>query len=114
MCNIGGDKGSANGFSVLEKLMHSLISSNYLQSISWTGRGKGKERKVALSTFEHVINFITVMVKKADANYSSDKVQHDITYEILKRAPSKSKNKTMKRNIRVSSVSSEASVLSQK
>lgn len=114
---IGGVNGETGGFQVLEILMQTLISPSYLPSISWTGRGKGKERKTALNSFTQTVNIITVTVMKADSSYSSKKVQEAITYEILKRAPNKygqDRSTTInKRNTRKTSVSSESSTLSQ-
>lgn len=105
---IGGNKGSADGSLVLDSLMRSLISPEFLPKLSWTGRGKGKARKIPLNGYTNVINFITVIVMKADRKYSSPQVQADITYEVLKRAPAKF-GKSKKRG-RESSVSSESSV----
>lgn len=86
---IGGTNGSADGLKVLEKIVHSLISSQFLPSISWTGRGKGNERKIALSKYINLMNAITVTACKADVNFTSDKSTHKLKYTILKHAPSK-------------------------
>lgn len=64
---IGGNNGNSDGFEVLEKIVHSLISPQYLSSISWTGRGKANEKKVALSGYTNIMNLITLTVHKADA-----------------------------------------------
>lgn len=69
--------------------MQALINTSYLPEISWTGRGKKKERKVAFSRFTHLIDFIKVMTLKADNEYSDDQVDYRLTYHIFKRAPSK-------------------------
>lgn len=86
---IGGVNGSEDGCRVLEKLVHSLIDPLFLPNVSWTGRGKGKERKVSLCGYSHLINFIVVTVNKADTNFTEDKVNQKLKYTILKHAPSK-------------------------
>lgn len=80
---------NVDGFEVLQKLVLSLISSSLLPSVSWTGRGKGIERKIALCHFLHIRNFLTKIVCKADKSYNEDKIVRKLTYTILKRAPSK-------------------------
>lgn len=92
--------------------METLISSSYLGSISWTGRGKGKERKASLSTFKHIMNLITVIVMKADCTYCPSQIQKSITYDILKRAPLKYGNAS-KKLPSAPSTSSTSSELSQ-
>lgn len=89
--SIGGVNGKADGLQVLHKLMHFLISPKYIHSISWTGRGKGTEKKVAFSGFIHLINLITITVNKADNSYSSKDVDQKLKYTIFKHAPTKFK-----------------------
>lgn len=86
---IGGESGSSDGLKVLEKIVHSLISPHYLPSVSWTGRGKGNEKKVALSKFINVLYLITQSVNKADSSYNYDKSIQKLKYTILKHAPAK-------------------------
>lgn len=83
------DDGESFGNDVLQRLIHYLISPKYLSKVSWTGRGKGKEKKFALSACVQLINFIVATVNKIDSNYTYKKVVSEITYRILKRAPSK-------------------------
>lgn len=106
---VGGDKGTADGFKVLDNIMRAIINPSFLPSMSWTGRGKGKEQKIAFNGYPNLFNMITVAVMKADSQYDSTKVQEAITYEVLKRAPSKFGRKAKSRNVRTSSVSSESS-----
>lgn len=82
MQELGGD-------DALERLIHCLISPKFLPHVSWTGRGKGKERKFALGTCDQLINFIVVMMNKIDSSYNRKETISEITYVILKRAPSK-------------------------
>lgn len=70
----------------LKTLVHYIINPNFLPNISWTGRGKGNERKIALSGFVHLIDFITALVTRADSKFTRQKVQKKITYAILKHA----------------------------
>lgn len=77
------------GADLLERLTHYLISPKFLPHVSWTGRGKGKERKFALSKCIYLVNFIVITVSKVNKKYNHEKVVSEITYGLLKRAPSK-------------------------
>lgn len=83
------DDGESSGDVLLERLIHYLICPSFLPQISWTGRGKGKERKFAMSACVQLINFIVITMNKIDKSYNNKKVVGEITYGILKRAPSK-------------------------
>lgn len=84
-----GDDGNAHGELVLEKVVESVISPPFLRDISWTGKGKGKERKVSLSKFTHLIDFIKSITFKADKTFTNEQFEKKMIYGILKRAPSK-------------------------
>lgn len=106
---VGGDKGTADGFKVLNNIMRTIINPSLLPFISWTGRGKGKEQKIAFNVYRNLVNMITVAVMKADSQYDSTQVQESLTYEVFKRAVSKYGKKAQTRKVRKSSVSSESS-----
>lgn len=102
------DDGETSGNDVLQRLMHYLISPKYLPQVSWTGRGKGKERKFALSACVQLVNFIVLTMNKIDSSYTHKKVVSEITYGILKRAPSKfGKSKASNQKDGPASISSE-------
>lgn len=101
--SISGTGGNSNGFKVLEKIVFSLISPQFLPGISWTGRGKGNEKKFAMSALVHTMNLIVLSVCKADKNYDSDKVLKKFKYTILKTAPSKFGQKMQKDSSEMSS-----------
>lgn len=102
--------GKSTGNAILERLTQYLISPKYLPHVSWTGRGKEKERKFALSACDQLVNFIVVTVNKFDKNFNRDKVLHEMKYGILKRAPSKfGKAKGSKQNASSTSSSEESS-----
>lgn len=84
-----GSDGNSDGDTVVEKVVHSIISPPYLKDISWTGKGKGKERKVALSRFNHVIDFIKSITLKAAKTFTEEDFKDRLIYGILKRAPAK-------------------------
>lgn len=79
----------ASGDEILERMTHYLICPSFLPHVSWTGRGKGKERKFALSSCVRLVNFIVITINKIDSSYNHKKVVSDMTYGILKRAPLK-------------------------
>lgn len=86
---IGGSAGKSNGTKVLEPLVHALIAPNFLSNISWTGRGKGKEKKIALNAYVKLLNLITVTLNKADKSYNQLKTENDLKYKIIKYATAK-------------------------
>lgn len=81
--------GNADGETVQEKVVHALISPPYLKDISWTGKGKPKEKKVPLSKFENLVSFMKSITLKADKHYTEADFNHKMIYGILKRAPTK-------------------------
>lgn len=80
------DDGVSSGLEILQKLTHYLICPSFQSQISWTGRGKGKERKFALNSCTHLVNFLVVTVNKIHSKYTYKKVVNELTYNILKRA----------------------------
>lgn len=84
--SIGGSTGKSNGAKLLEPLVHSLITPTFLSSISWTGRGKGKEKKIALNAYVKLLNLITVTLNKADKSYNQLKTENELKYKIIKYA----------------------------
>lgn len=76
---IGGVNGNNDGEKVLEPVVHSLISPKFLSSISWTGRGRGKERKISLNFYENL----------ADTKFSQLKTLNTLKYKIIKYAQTK-------------------------
>lgn len=89
MKNIGGSSGKGNGAKILQPIVHTIISPTFLCSISWTGRGKGKERKIPFSIYVNIVNMITKLVTAADKNYTQVKTIEDLKYKIIKHAPAK-------------------------
>lgn len=85
--SLGNSTGS--GSAMLERVVHAMIEVSFLPSMSWTGKGKVKDEKIALGTFIHVINFIKVAVRRTDSSFSDEMFDGQIKYVILKRAPSK-------------------------
>lgn len=61
----------------------------FLSSISWTGRGKGKEKKIPLNGYVNILNLITLTLNKADASYNQLKTENDLKYKIIKYAAAK-------------------------
>lgn len=86
---IGGVNGSSDGKKILEPVVHSLISPKYLSAISWTGRGKKNERKIALSGYVNTLNLITLTLNKADDRFDHLKTITNLKYKILKYAHAK-------------------------
>lgn len=86
---IGGANGRGDGNKILEPVVHSLISPTFLSSISWTGRGKKNEKKIALSLYENAVNLISFTLNKADSHFNHLKTVNNLKYKIIKYAQSK-------------------------
>lgn len=81
---------------ILDPLVHAVITPTFLTFISWTGRGKGKERKIPLNKYIHVVNLIALTMNKADAKYNQLKTETDLKYKIIKHAVTRYTNSTSK------------------
>lgn len=69
--------------------MHAIIEPTFLPSISWSGRGRGKELKIALSKYTKIVNLIAEILNKADENFDQLKTIQCLKYKIIKYAPAK-------------------------
>lgn len=94
----------------MEPVVHALIAPDFLPSISWSGRGRGKEEKIALSKYTKLINLIVETVIRADATFDNLQTIKSLKYKILKYAPAKygSKEKNPDVTIENNSVANEA------
>lgn len=86
---IGGTRGNSDGSKVLEPVVHALIEPNFLPSISWTGRGRGKEVKIALSKYTRITNVITDVMNRADRKFDQTTTIKNLKYKIIKHAPTR-------------------------
>lgn len=89
LSEIGGTRGNSDGSKVLEPVVHALIAPVFLPSISWSGRGRGKEIKISLSKYTRIINLIVETLNKSDRKFDHLKTTKDLKYRILKYAPAK-------------------------
>lgn len=64
-----------------------IINPILLADISWTGRGKGDEKKIPLKRYVHIVDLLNVLARKADGKMTRRKVQKQLTYTVLKRTP---------------------------
>lgn len=83
----GGKRGKSDGSKVVKPVVHALIAPEFLPLISWTGRGNGKERKIALKKYTQIINLIVQVLKLADTNFDEAKTLQNLKYKIIKPAP---------------------------
>lgn len=91
---VGGTDGTSGGMATLKSIISYVINPRFLKNISWTGRGKGDERKIPLQRYVHTVDFITVLGVKADHTLTRRQVQKAFTYTLCKhppRSPSKKK-----------------------
>lgn len=89
MTVIGGTGGNSDGTKVLEPVVHALIEPSFLPSISWTGRGRGKEMKIALSKYTKITSMIIDVLNKADRKFDQTTTIKSLKYKIIKHAPTK-------------------------
>lgn len=101
MTEIGGTHSNSDGSKVLEPIVHALIAPEFLPSISWSGRGRGKEVKIALTKYIRITNLIAEVVNLADGNFGQLRTLKDLKYKILKYAPAKfgSKDKSNQNDV---------------
>lgn len=86
---IGGSRGKSNGSRIIEPVVHSVIEPAFLPSISWSGRGREKDEKIALSKYSNIINLISLVTNKADKNFTQLDTTKALKYKIIKYAPAK-------------------------
>lgn len=89
LTEIGGTKGNADGTKIIESIFHTIITPAFSPDISWTGRGRGKEEKIALSKYSNITNVIAEVMQKADRRFDQLKTLNCLKYKVLKRAPGK-------------------------
>lgn len=74
---------------MIEAVVHTLIDPGFLPAISWSGRGRGKEEKIALSKYSNVTKLIVEVMNKADRNFDQLKTLNALKYKVIKYAPAK-------------------------
>lgn len=89
MTEIGGTQGNSDGSKVIEAIVHTVIEPTFLPAISWTGRGRGKEKKISLSKYTNVTKLIAEVMNKADRSFDLSKTLSCLKYKIIKHAPTK-------------------------
>lgn len=87
MVEKGGKLGKSDGSKVLKPIVHALIEPEFLPSISWTGRGNGKEQKIAFKKYTRTVNLIVEIMNLADGSYDETTTLRDLKYKIIKHAP---------------------------
>lgn len=96
--------------------MHALIEPAFLPSISWSGRGRGKEMKIPLSKFSNTVNLIALALEKADKKFDQLETIKCLKYKVIKYAPAKYGSKetcASKDDDNISTVSETVSSCSQ-
>lgn len=83
---IGGDIGTSNGKTIIESIVYSLIDPTFLSNISWTGRGKPNETKIAMKQFTNITDLIIYTTQKADSSCTREKILKMLKYKVIKYA----------------------------
>lgn len=84
---VGGTSGRANGRKVVQSIYETIISRDFLSSITWTGRAaKGKPKKERFEAFQHIIGFISELCILADKSLDNQKVEELLKYKVIKYA----------------------------
>lgn len=87
---IGGDSGDSDGSKVLQPIIHTLIATNLLPSITWSGRtSKGKEKKIPLEKYSNILRLIYSLCHLSDSSYPYQTCEHDLKYKVIKYAHGK-------------------------
>lgn len=72
--------------------MYDIISNEFMQEISWTGRGRGSETKIPLQSYSNIFRAIATICQKADNTYDPDKCRNGVIYRVKKRANKQKKS----------------------
>lgn len=83
--NVGGDRGASMVDDVIEPVVYALVEPEFLARVSWTGRGKPNEKKIALSQYVNITNFITLTINKASGTTQTEIIRL-LKYKVLKYA----------------------------
>lgn len=89
LTDIGGTRGKSDGTKVIEAVVHTLIDPAFLPAISWSGRGRAKEEKIALGKYSNLTKLIAEVMNKADRSFDQLKTLNSLKYKVIKYAPAK-------------------------
>lgn len=89
LTNIGGKSGNSDGKKILEPIVLAIIEPVFLPSISWSGRGRANEKKIALVAYQNIVNLIALLMSKADKKFNYSATVKALKYKIIKHAPAK-------------------------
>lgn len=85
-----GNTIAVNTKQALSTIVNRLFSPNLLGQYTWTGKTDSKStenrKKYAFKTMKEIFGLILHIMKHIDDNYSVEKLNRDITYNILKYA----------------------------
>lgn len=108
LCEIGGSQGKGDGAKILESVVHKVIQPAFLPKISWSGRGRGNETKIALCQYSNVINLISIVVNRGDRKFNQGETEKCLKYKIIKYAPTRFGEKTPKPHSNIGSTDSSS------
>lgn len=83
--------GASNAEQVIEPVVYALIEPAFMAKISWTGRARPNETKIALQQFVNITNLITYTMNKASNSTQADTLKM-LKYKVIKYASTKVKN----------------------
>lgn len=74
------------GEALIMVLFSAIIEPQMTPKISWLGRGKGPEKKIAMKKYVNTLRFMAQLCKLADNQYTASDCQKHLTYNIFKRS----------------------------
>lgn len=84
---IGGTNGRNQGTAVLQAICECLFESEFMNTITWTGKSSSKSnKKLPMKSYKGVVKLITDLCVAADHDYSEKKCENDLIYKVFKYA----------------------------
>lgn len=111
---VGGVNGKCNGEEVLYSLFDYIFDSNFLKTVSWTGKGHNNVRdKLALETKSNITSFITRLCTLSDGTYPQTQCVSDMKYKVIKYATRNANRKIAKESSKKKNVQKQSSAGTQ-
>lgn len=83
---IGGATGAGKAYKHIKKIFAAIMALDVLSTFTWSGRGKGIERKNAFEKYHNVQKLIFTVLNLIESNYSMDECIRDMKQKIFKYA----------------------------
>lgn len=83
---IGGRNGVGKADKLIGRVFLTIMSAELLSTYTWSGRGKGEEKKNSFKNYRNVQQLIFTVLNLVQKTYSLDECIHHIKFKVLKYA----------------------------